>query len=150
MPHSFNSILLHIVFSTKTRRRDIDFEIQPRLWAYMGGIARERDLAPLAIGGIDDHVHMLLSSPGKIAPAKAIQEIKAVSSLWVHETYANHRLFAWQEGYGAFSIGISQVDETVHYIQNQAEHHRKIDFQQEFIAFLTKHGIAYDERYVWG
>ncbi len=150
MSHSFTSNLMHVVFSTKTRRRDIDFEMQPRLWAYMGGMARERGVCALAIGGTDDHLHMLISLPATLPVAKAIQEIKAGSSKWIHETYANHRSFAWQEGYGAFSVGVSQVDDTVHYIHSQAEHHKKIDFQQEFVAFLKKHGIAYDERYVWG
>ncbi len=150
MPHSFNSVLLHVVFSTKRRRPDITAEIQPRLWSYLGGMARERKIKALAIGGFDDHIHLLLSLPATLAPAKAIQELKAGSSKWIHDSYPNRQLFAWQEGYGAFSIGISQVEGTVEYIANQAEHHKKIDFQQEFIIFLNKHGIEYDERYLWG
>jgi REP element-mobilizing transposase RayT len=104
----------------------------------------------LAVGGVADHVHILLSLPSTMAIAKAIQLLKAGSSLWIHETFPEQRGFAWQEGYGAFSIGISQVKRTKSYIESQAEHHRKKTFQGEFRAFLNKHGIEYDERHVWG
>ena len=103
----------------------------------------------LAIGGIEDHVHILLSLPSTIEIAKAVQLVKGGSSKWVHETFPEYREFSWQEGYGAFSIGISQVDDTIKYIENQAEHHRRRTFQEEFIAFLEKHGIEYDPRYIW-
>jgi REP element-mobilizing transposase RayT len=116
----------------------------------MGGIARENSAKALAIGGVEDHVHLLLSIPATLSVAKAIQLVKGASSKWVHETFPKRRLFAWQEGYGAFSIGISQVASTVAYIQSQSEHHRRLTFQEEFRAFFKKHGIEYDERYVWG
>jgi REP element-mobilizing transposase RayT len=104
----------------------------------------------LAVGGVDDHVHILLSLPATTAIAKAIQLLKAGSSLWIHGTFPAHRGFAWQEGYGAFSLGVSQVEQTKSYIEHQAEHHRKTTFQEEFLAFLKKHQMEYDERYVWG
>jgi putative transposase len=104
----------------------------------------------LAIGGIDDHVHILLSLPSTLAIAKAIQLVKGNSSKWIHETFPKMSKFAWQEGYGAFSIGISQIDSTVAYIQNQQKHHRKKTFQEEFLSILKKHGIEYDPRFVWG
>ena len=104
----------------------------------------------LAIGGIEDHAHLLLSLPTTITIAQALQQIKGASSKWVHDTFPEHRSFAWQEGYGAFSIGVSQVDNTASYILSQAEHHRTRTFQEEFLAFLKKHGIEYDERYLWG
>jgi len=104
----------------------------------------------LAVGGTRDHVHILLSLPGTVSIAKALQLIKGGSSKWVHDTFPSCRRFAWQEGYGAFSIGISQVRQTAAYINAQHEHHRMRSFQEEFLAFLKKHGIEYDERYVWG
>jgi REP element-mobilizing transposase RayT len=116
----------------------------------MGGIARENKMRALAIGGVEDHVHILLSIPSTLSVAKALQLIKGGSSKWVHETFPEHRDFEWQEGYGAFSIGVSQVDDTKKYIANQREHHRTRSFQEEFIAFLERHGIEYDPRYVWG
>ncbi len=127
----------------------IPAEIQLRLWAYMGGIARENGVKPVEIGGIDDHVHMLLSLPSSQPIAKTMREIKSASSRWMHET-CNLKNFEWQEGYGAFSIGTAQIAATVVYIAHQREHHQKRDFQAEFIAFLKKHKVDYDPRYVWG
>jgi REP element-mobilizing transposase RayT len=150
MPHSYVSSLYHVVFSTKERRKQIDADLQPRLWSYLGGIARENDMKALAVGGVENHVHLLLSLPSTLAVAKALQLLKGGSSKWVHDEFPAQRDFAWQEGYGAFSIGVSQLDDTVRYIANQAEHHRTKSFEEEFIAFLERHGIAYDPRYVWG
>jgi putative transposase len=150
MPHSYVSCLVHCVFSTKERRRIITPAIQQRLWPYFGGIAREADMKALAVGGTDDHVHILLSMPSTTDIAEAMQVLKANSSKWVHETFGMKKVFAWQEGYGAFSIGISQIKATTAYIESQNEHHRKKTFQDEFRAFLDKHGIEYNERYIWG
>jgi putative transposase len=150
MSHTYVNALFHCVFSTKERRRLITSDLQGRLWPFMGGIAREQGLKALMIGGVEDHVHLLLSMPATISIAKAIQLVKGASSKWVHDTFAEHSLFAWQEGYGAFSIGVSQTDATVAYIRSQVEHHRKATFQEEFRLFLKRHGIQYDERYVWG
>jgi putative transposase len=150
MPHSYVSALFDCVFSTKERRKTITEDLQERLWQYMGGIARENKMRALSIGGIEDHVHLLLSIPSTVGIAKALQLIKGGSSKWVHDTFPEHRGFDWQEGYGAFSIAVSQVDDTKRYIANQREHHRTKTFQEEFIAFLEKHGIEYDPRYVWG
>jgi REP element-mobilizing transposase RayT len=150
MGHSFTSSLNHCAFSTKERRPCITAELQPQLWPFLGGIARKNRMTVLAVGGVQDHVHILVSLPSTIAIAKAIQLLKAGSSLWVHETFSAQRGFAWQEGYGAFSVGISQVEHTRKYIESQAEHHRKNTFQEEFRTFLKKHKMDYDERYVWG
>ena len=149
MAHSFISQLMHCVFSTKERRPFITPEIQPRLFQYMGGIARENKMKLLTAGGVDDHVHLLVSFPSTINVAKGMQLIKGGSSKWIHETFPNMRSFGWQEGYGAFSIGIGDIERTVRYIENQAEHHGKMDFKTEFLAFLKKHEIEYDERYVF-
>ena len=149
MSHTYCCSLYHCVFSTKDRRKTIIPEIQPRLWAYMGGIAREHQMTALGIGGIEDHVHLLLSLSSSISIASAMREIKNASSHWMHETCAING-FEWQEGYGAFSVGWTQVSATLAYIARQEGHHRKRDFQAEYIAFLKKHSIDYDPRYVWG
>ena len=149
MSHSFISQLMHCVFSTKERRPMITPELQTRLFQYIGGIARENKMKLLAAGGVEDHVHLLISMPSTIAVSKAMQLVKGGSSKWIHETFSEHRLFQWQEGYGAFSIGISDVERTVKYINTQAEHHAKMDFKTEFLAFLKKHEIEYDTRYIF-
>ena len=149
MGHTYVSNMVHYVFSTKHRQKLITPELEPRLWPYLGGIARENNMKAISIGGTDDHIHMLLSLPATISVAKAVQLIKGGSSKWVHDQFAQYRDFGWQEGYGAFTIGISQADETISYIQKQKEHHLKATFQDEFVKILKKHGIEYDERYIW-
>jgi len=147
--HSFVSCYVHCVFSTKQRQPLITAALQERLWPYLGGIARENKMKALCIGGMADHVHVLLSVPGTLAIAKAVQLLKGNSSKWIHETFPDRRDFAWQEGYGAFSIGVSGIGDTTAYIQGQAGHHRKKTFQEEFIAFLKKHGMEYEEASLW-
>lgn len=115
----------------------------------MGGIARENNMKALAIGGVEDHVHLLISLPPVLSIAKAIQLIKGASSKWVHDTFPEYQHFKWQSGYGAFSVSLSQADKIVAYINRQKEHHRKKKFQEEYIAYLKKHGIEYDEKDVW-
>ena len=144
--HSFTSILIHCVWSTNKRQPVLSSDLRGRLWPYLGGIARENKMKALAIGGVDDHVHMLISLPTTLSLAKALQLLKGNSSKWIHDTFPKLRLFEWQKGYGAFSIGISQFDATVRYIRNQAEHHRKRSFREEFVAMLQRHGLDYDER----
>ncbi|MBI5724191.1 MAG: IS200/IS605 family transposase [Planctomycetes bacterium] len=144
--HSFINSLIHCVFSTKDRRPHITPELQQRLWPYLGGIARENKMKALIVGGTEDHVHALFSLPGTLSIAKAVQLLKGNSSKWIHETFPMHQNFQWQEGYGAFSIGISGVEDTTRYIQEQANHHRKMSFREEIAAFLKKHGIEYDEQ----
>lgn len=149
MGHSYCSSLYHCVFSTKERRKTIAPELQDRVWAYIGGIAREHGMTALAVGGAEDHAHILVALPATITVAAAMREIKRGSSLWMHEACAMPE-FAWQQGYGAFSIGYAQIEATVRYIAGQQEHHRRRDFQAEFVAILRKHRIEYDPRYVWG
>lgn len=128
MAHTYCSSLFHCVFSTKERLPSIALEVQPRLWAYIGGIARGNQMTAIAVGGMADHTHVLLTIPASLALARAMQEIKAGSSRWMH-TATGSDAFAWQSGYGAFSIGSSQVESTVAYITNQHEHHRRRDFK---------------------
>jgi REP element-mobilizing transposase RayT len=146
---SYISSYFHCVFSTKERRPLIVPELRDRLWPFMGGIARQNKMKAIEIGGVEDHVHILLSLPSTMAVSKAIQLIKGGSSKWVHETFPEHRLFAWQEEYGAFSVSVSQLDKTIEYITGQEAHHRKLTFQEEFLALLKKHRIEYDEKYLW-
>ncbi len=150
MAHSYICVYIHYVFSTKNRQKFITPELEKRLWAYMGGIARENKMKALAIGGVEDHAHVLLSLPSTLSIAKAIQLIKGGSSTWVSKTFSEFKDFEWQEGYGAFSVSISHIEQTIAYISNQKEHHKKRTFREEYLALLKKHGIQYDERYVWG
>ena len=148
MAHTYVSSLFHCVFSTKERRGLIPTAKQPDVWSYLGGIARKNGFKLLAVGGTDNHVHLLVSLPATVPLAKAMQLLKGGSSKWMNDSGADG--FAWQEGYGAFSVGVSQRSATIGYINSQAEHHRKRGFEEEFLAFLHKHGIAYDTKYVWG
>ena len=146
---SYVSSYFHAVFSTTERRPVITQPLRERLWPFLGGIARQNKMKALEVGGMEDHVHILLSLPSTLSIAKALQLIKGGSSKWVHETFPDHRLFGWQEKYGAFSVSVSQLDRIIRYIRNQQEHHRKITFQEEFLALLKKHRVEYDERYLW-
>ena len=138
---SYTSLLYHCVFSTKERQRTIADDIQPRLWAYMGGIARTNKMKALAIGGVADHAHLLLSLKPDMPIAKAVQLIKSGSSKWMHEE-VGRKLFWWQESYSAFTIGVSQIPVTVRYIENQPEHHRRRSFAEELEMILKKHGMS--------
>jgi putative transposase len=141
MSHSHICCLIHVVFATAERRPAIREDVRERLYGYLGGIARENGIPTLAIGGATDHVHILLSLPRTVSVAKAVQVLKSGSSKWLHESVPGLRNFAWQEGYGAFSIGVSQRAATVKYIETQPEHHRRISFADELRKFLSVHEI---------
>jgi putative transposase len=147
MPHTHIDNTMHFVFSTKDRRPFIKPALQLLLWPYMGGIARHSRIRPIIIGGMEDHVHMLLALPSDIDPATAMRLIKGGSSKWFREQHVS--LFGWQQGFGAFSVSHSLVPKTIRYIQHQEQHHRKIDFRTEYRLLINKHGIRYDERYLW-
>ena len=144
--HSFTSIVVHCVWSTKHRDPVLTSSLRERLWPYLGGIARENKIKALAVGGVADHVHVLISLPATLSLSKALQLLKGNSSKWIHETFPKLHPFEWQQGYGAFSIGVSGIDATVAYIRNQAEHHRKRSFRDEFVFMLRRHGLDYDQR----
>jgi putative transposase len=150
MPHSYVQCHLHCVFSTKGRRNLIPADVQPRLWAYIGGIARENAMTAVAIGGTADHAHALVAIPATITIAKAVQLIKGGSSSWLHDNFPTMREVAWQEGYAAFSLSASRLDEAIQYIQQQAEHHRTLSFEDELGRFLERHGVEYDPQYMFG
>ena len=150
MANTYINILVHAVFTTKNREPWLPSSLRERLYPYICGIARENGLKVLCIGGTDNHIHILLSLNSTTSIAKAIQLIKGGSSKWIHETFPEQKLFSWQEGYGAFSIGISNVDETRQYIENQEKHHSKESFCDEYLKFLRKNNIDFDEKYLWG
>ena len=143
--HSFSSSLHHCVFATKAREPLLTPQVRERLWPYRGGIARENGMKALAIGGMADHVHIVLSLPATISVAKAMQLLKGNSSKWIHETFPDLGSFTWQKGYGAFSIGVSGIEETRAYIQNQEEHHRARTYREEVLMFLQRHGLTFDD-----
>ena len=149
MAHTYTNLLVHGIFSTKDRLPMIESEIKTELLAVIGGIIRNIKGRAYAINGTDDHLHMLVSIPPSLAVSEAMQKIKANSSRWVHEKWSKRKAFGWQEGYGAFSVSKSNVPGVIKYIDTQEEHHRKVSFKEEFIGFLQKHGIEYDERYIW-
>jgi REP element-mobilizing transposase RayT len=149
MPQSLAALYCHIVFSTKNREAFIDETLERPLYAYVGGILRENKGVLVAAGGMPDHVHLLVSMSRESAVSDLVRAIKANSSRWIHEGYPNLASFAWQVGYGAFSVSVSQLDVVKKYLAEQKTHHAKQSFQDEFRALLEKHGLSYDERYVW-
>ena len=150
MPHSFTSLLVHIVFSTKGRTRDLSPDLAARLFPYMAGIVKERKGVPLIVNGPADHVHLLVHLPATESIADLLRVLKTNSSRWVHEQFPDRKQFGWQAGYGAFTVSGSRATAVTDYITAQQEHHRRISFQEEFLTFLRKHGISYDERDLWG
>ena len=149
VPMSYVASYYHCVWSTKERRPQIIPALRERLWSYLGGIAREHKMKAIEIGGVADHVHILLSLPSTLAISKALQLIKGGSSKWVHDTFPEHRLFNWQVKYGAFGVSVSLLDKIIQYIRDQESHHQKMTFKEEFLMLLKKHRIDYDERYLW-
>jgi REP element-mobilizing transposase RayT len=149
MSHTFTNLFTHAIFSTHRRALFIADVIRDPLHAYLGGIVREMRGTALAIGSTQDHVHMLLKLPGDLAVADCLRVAKANSSRWVHENWPERRAFGWQTGYGAFSVSASNCTRVTDYIRRQEKHHRKVSFEEEFISFLRKHGIEFDERYLW-
>jgi REP element-mobilizing transposase RayT len=150
MANTYVSLYYHIIFSTKNRVKYIKPEIEGRVWSYIGGIARAHRMTALQVGGIEDHIHALIMAPATLSPSQIAQYLKGDSSKWMHEEFPILHLFAWQDGYGAFTVSQSNLSEVIRYIQNQREHHRKKTFQEEYLELLQRHGIEYDERYVWG
>jgi putative transposase len=149
MPQSLSYLLIHIVFSTKDRAAVLDARLRPALHAYLATVARNLDCECFRVGGVADHVHLAVRLSRTITMAKLIEELKTSSSKWLKTQSPALTSFAWQRGYGAFSVGPSDLNALLHYIDTQEEHHRTRTFQDEYRAFLKKYGIEYDERYVW-
>jgi REP element-mobilizing transposase RayT len=146
---SFVRSVHHIVFSTKNREPWITDDLKGNLYAYMGGILRERKCVLMDAGGMPDHVHLFVAMHQTISIADLVRDVKSGSSLWIHDEYPKRKGFAWQTKYGAFSVSLSMEEKVAAYIRNQKEHHRKQTFQEEFRAMLDRHGFEYDERYIW-
>ena len=149
MAHNYTSLYYHLIFSTKKREPWLRREYRDQVWAYMGGIARKNKMSALMIGGMPDHAHVLLRAKPTFSVSRILQLIKGGSSLWIHETFPKLKQFAWQDGYGAFSVSKSKIPSLIKYIQNQEEHHKRKTFQDEVLELLKLHDIEYDERYIW-
>ncbi len=149
MAHSFTNLLYHLVFSTKERQPWLDPDMRPRLFPYLGGLIREEGGIALIVNGVADHVHLLVKLRPDRAVADVLRALKAGSSFWVHKTFLNHDHFAWQTGYGAFTVSQSQVETVRSYIQRQEEHHRTRPFRDEFAALLRAHGMQVPEEAMW-
>jgi putative transposase len=147
MSHSYCTNIVHCVFSTKNREESIPEDMLEKLWAYLSGIAKNHSIGTLAIGGITNHVHVLIAVPQTMTIASAVNALKANSSRWMRE---HGNTFEWQKGYGAFSVSPSQVESVKHYVRTQAAHHAKHTFEEEFTSLLQKRGVPYDPKYVFG
>jgi putative transposase len=144
MSHTYAHNPVHVVFSTKERRKLIRKESQSGLWAYLAGVCKKQRIFVHEIGGIEDHLHMLIEIPLTLSFSDAMEEIKTSSSRWMG------RNFAWQRGFGVFGVSASSMDAVIRYIRTQEAHHRKMTFEEEFVALLQRHGVEYDPRYVFG
>jgi len=147
MAHTYPNVLIHCVFSTKQRRDLIPDALRETLPRYFVGIGKGHDIPVLAAGGTANHAHLLIALPATVPLAKAVQVLKANSSRWLGEHGFD---FAWQDGYGAFSVSVSNVAAVKHYIEHQLEHHAKHSFEDEFVSLLRKSGVAYDPQFVFG
>jgi REP element-mobilizing transposase RayT len=151
MANTYSSIFYHIVFSTKNRENWIDAEIESRVWAYIGGIARKHNCTAIQVGGIEDHIHALILSPTTFSPSQIAQFLKGESSKWIHEEFPTLAKFGWQDGYGIFSVSKKLVPNVVEYIKNQREHHKGKSFEEEYLELLKWHEIdIVDEKYLYG
>jgi REP element-mobilizing transposase RayT len=149
MAETLTSLMVHVVFSTKNRQPLITPAVELELFAYMGGIAKKLDSRCLAAGGTANHVHLLVSQSKKVAWCHLMEEIKKSSSKWIKSKTSAFQGFSWQDGYGAFTIGESQVDALRLYVSRQKERHKKQTFEEEFVSLLKKYHVEYDERYLW-
>jgi len=149
MPQSLSKVIIHIIFSTKNREPWLDCEVRPRMHAYLATTCRDLGAEVVHVGGVADHVHIVTMLPRTVSQAQVVEQIKKASSKWIKALDARYHGFFWQRGYGAFSVSPSQLDNVLQYIEEQQEHHRTRTFQEEYRELLRKHGVDFDERYVW-
>ena len=149
MPQSLSKVIVHIVFSTKEREPWLDENVRARTHAYLATVCRDLGAELAHVGGVADHVHIVTMLPRTLSQAQLIEHIKKTSSKWIKTVDIRYRAFSWQRGYGAFSVSPSQLRMVVQYVESQPEHHRTCTFQEEYRKILRKHGVDFDERYVW-
>ena len=149
MPQSLSLVIVHFIFSTKDRLPCLSTSLRPPLLAYLATVARNAGCECYRAGGVADHVHLAVRLSRTMSIADLVEELKTSSSRWLKTQEADLHAFAWQRGYGSFSVGPRDLDAVIAYVADQEEHHRTRTFQEEYRAFLDKYGIAYDERYVW-
>lgn len=149
MPQSLSRVIVHIIFSTKNREAWLDAEVRPRMHAYLATICRDMGGECFRVGGAADHVHIITTLPRTVSQADLVEEMKKTSSKWMKGLAARYEQFYWQRGYGAFSVSPSQLADVLDYVRDQEEHHRMRSFQEEYREFLSKHGLEFDERFVW-
>jgi len=149
MPQSLSKVILHVIFGTSGREPWLDREVRPRMHAYIATICRDLGAEFVRVGGVADHVHIVTTLPRTASQAQFIEQIKKASSKWVKALNARYRGFFWQRGYGTFSLSPSQLDAVLRYVEEQPAHHRTLTFQEEYRKLLSKHGMQFDERYVW-
>ena len=149
MPQSLSRVILHIIFSTRNREPWLDLDVRPRMHAYLATVCRDLGANFVHIGGVSDHVHIVTTLPRTVSQAQMIEQIKKASSKWIKALDDRYSHFFWQRGYGAFSVSPSQLDAALQYVETQQEHHRTRTFQEEYRQLLCRHGVDFDERYVW-
>ena len=149
MPQSVSKVILHIIFSTKNRESWLDSDVRPRMHAYLATICRDAKADFVRVGGVADHVHIITTLPRTLSQAQLVEKIKKASSKWIKSLGGHYRGFFWQRGYGAFSVSPSQLDSVLEYVDKQQQHHRERTYQEEYRELLRKHGVDFDERYVW-
>jgi putative transposase len=149
MPQSLSSVILHIIFSTKNRQPWLDLGVRPQLHAYLATVCRNLGCDAFRAGGVSDHVHIVTTLPRTLSQAELIEKVKKASSKWIKQIERRYQTFFWQRGYAAVSVSPSQLSAVLDYVENQEEHHRTRTFQDEYRELLRKHGIRFDERYVW-
>jgi putative transposase len=149
VPQSLSKVILHIIFSTKNREPWLDSNVRPRIHAYLATICHDLGAELVRVGGVADYVHIVTTLPRTVSQAQFIEQIKKASSKWIKDLNARYRGFFWQRGYGAFSVSPSQLDAVLQYVDAQQEYHGTRTFQEEYRELLHRHGIDFDERYVW-
>ena len=149
MANTYSQVYLHFVFSTKGRRELISPDIEERVWAYIAGVAKRHGITPIQVGGIETHIHALVGVPTTMSSSQSARALKGDSSYGIRREFPGMADFGWQDGYGVFSVSHSAISSVVKYIKNQRDHHSNRSFEDEYMALLEKHGVDYDDRYLF-
>jgi len=149
MPNTYSQLYIHYVFAVQNRLSLIQDKWRIQLYKYINGIVEQQGHKPFSINGMPDHIHLLVSMNPKQSPSDLLFHVKRSSSLWINENKLVHGKFSWQEGFGAFSYGKSQIPAIINYIENQQKHHKKLSFREEYVEFLKLYDVSFDERYIF-